>query len=141
MGPGPTQSTVIIDEWELNMEAKMKPTSTIDEHIAQFPIATQKKLLEIRELIRSLAPGATEAISYGIPTFKLNGNLVHFAGYINHIGFYPGSEAIEVFKKELAGYKTSKGTIQFPLDTPIPIDLIRRITEFRIQKNLAKPKR
>jgi uncharacterized protein YdhG (YjbR/CyaY superfamily) len=116
------------------MESKMKPTVTIDEHIAQFPVATQKKLYEIRELVRSLAPGAKEAISYGIPTFKLNGNLVHFAGYANHIGFYPGSEAIEVFKKELAGYKTSKGTIHFPLDQPLPLDLIKRITLFRVEK-------
>jgi uncharacterized protein YdhG (YjbR/CyaY superfamily) len=120
------------------MESKMKPTITIDEHIAQFPIATQQKLQAIRELVRSLAPRATEAISYGIPTFKLNGNLVHFAGYAKHIGFYPGSEAIEVFEKELAGYKTSKGTIQFPLDLPLPLDLIKRITQFRIEKNSKK---
>jgi uncharacterized protein YdhG (YjbR/CyaY superfamily) len=120
------------------MESKMKPTSTIDEHIAQFPEATQKKLQEIRELVRSLAPGATETISYGIPTFKLNGNLVHFAGYANHIGFYPGSEAIEVFKKELTKYKTSKGTVQFPLDQPLPLDLIKKITLFRIEKNSTK---
>ncbi len=120
------------------METKMKTTNTIDEHIAQFPITTQKKLQEIRELIRSLAPRATEAISYGIPTFKLSGNLVHFAGYANHIGFYPGSEAIEVFKKELAGFNTSKGTIQFPLDQPLPLELIRKITLFRIEKNSKK---
>lgn len=120
------------------MESKMKPTSTIDEHITQFPIATQKKLQEIRELVRSLAPGAIETISYGIPTFKLNGNLVHFAGYANHIGFYPGSEAIEVFKYELVGYKTSKGTVQFPLDRPLPLDLIRKITLFRVAKNSKK---
>jgi uncharacterized protein YdhG (YjbR/CyaY superfamily) len=120
------------------MESKMKPTATIDEHIAQFPIDTQKKVQEIRELVRSLAPEAKEAISYGIPTFKLNGNLVHFAGYANHIGFYPGSEAIEVFKEELTGYKTSKGTIQFPLDQPLPLDLVKRITLFRIEKNSKK---
>lgn len=120
------------------MDSKMKPAATIDEHIAQFPLATQKKLQEIRELVSSLAPGATEAISYGIPTFKLNGNLVHFAGYAKHIGFYPGAEAIEVFKKELSEYKTSKGTIQFPLDRPLPLDLIRKITLFRVEKNSKK---
>jgi uncharacterized protein YdhG (YjbR/CyaY superfamily) len=117
------------------MESKMNAFKTIDEHISQFPTDIQKKLQQIRELVHSLAPGATEAISYGIPTFKLNGNLVHFAGYPNHIGFYPGSEAIEVFKKELAGFKTSKGTIQFPLDQPLPMDLIKEITLFRIKMN------
>ena len=120
------------------MESTKKVTSTIDEHIAQFPEDIQKKLQQIRELVKSLAPGATETIAYGIPTFRLNGNLVYFAGYAQHIGFYPGSEAIEVFKQDLAGYKTSKGTIQFPLDQPLPLELIRKITLYRVQKNTKK---
>lgn len=120
------------------MDSKKKPAVTIDEHIAQFPLPTQKKLQEIRELVRSLAPEATESISYGIPTFKLNGNLVHFAGYANHIGFYPGAEAIEVFKNELMGFKTSKGTIQFAHDQPLPMELIKKITQFRVAKNTKK---
>jgi uncharacterized protein YdhG (YjbR/CyaY superfamily) len=100
--------------------------------------STQKKLQQIRELVKSLAPGATETIAYGIPTFRLNGNLVHFAGYAQHIGFYPGSEAIEVFNQDLTLYKTSKGTIQFPLDKPLPLELIRKITLYRVQKNSKK---
>jgi uncharacterized protein YdhG (YjbR/CyaY superfamily) len=120
------------------MESTKKGASTIDEHIAQFPVDTQKKLQQIRELIKSLAPGATETIAYGIPTFRLNGNLVHFAGYAQHIGFYPGSEAIEVFKQDLTAYKTSKGTIQFPLDQPLPMELIRKIILYRVQKNTKK---
>lgn len=120
------------------MESKMAAAKTIDEHIVQFPETTQKMLREIRALVHSLAPGAVETISYGIPTFKLNGNLVHFAGYASHIGFYPGAEAIEVFKKELEGFKTSKGTIRFPLDKPLPLDLITKITVFRVQKNQEK---
>ena len=120
------------------MESTKKGASTIDEHIAQFPAGTQQKLQQIRELVKSLAPGATETIAYGIPTFRLNGNLVHFAGYAQHIGLYPGSEAIEVFKQDLAGYKTSKGTIQFPLDQPLPLELIKKITQFRVAKNTKK---
>jgi uncharacterized protein YdhG (YjbR/CyaY superfamily) len=114
---------------------------TIDDHISQFPPETQLHLQKVRETIKAVAPEATETISYGIPTFKFHGNLVHFSGHAHHIGFYPGSEVVERFRDELDSYKTSKGTIQFPLDKPIPFDLIRRITEFRLDKNLNKVKK
>lgn len=126
-------------DWR-RMDIKKDAPKTIDENIAQFPAVTQILLQKVREVIRSVAPDAVEAISYGIPTYKLHGNLVHFAGYAHHIGFYPGSEAIEVFKEELKDYKTSKGTIQFPLDKPIPYDLVKRITEYRVQKS-QKPRK
>ena len=122
------------------MDKKMDAPKTIDEHIAQFPAETQNLLKQVREVIRLVAPDAVEAIAYGIPTYRLHGKLVHFAGYAHHIGFYPGSEAIEVFKEELISYKTSKGTIQFPLNKPIPLDLVRKITEYRVQKS-RKPRK
>jgi len=115
--------------------------TTIDEYIAYFPTEVRAILYKVRETIKSVAPAATEAISYGIPTFRLNGNLVHFAGYAHHIGFYPGGEGVEVFKNELSSYKTSKGTIQFPLDQPIPYELIKKITQFRVEKNSLKVKK
>jgi uncharacterized protein YdhG (YjbR/CyaY superfamily) len=106
--------------------------TTIDEYIAEFPPVTQKALQEMRALIKETAPGATETISYAIPTFDLNGrHLVHFAGYARHIGFYPTPSGIEAFEKELAPYETAKGSVQFPLGQPLPADLIRRIVEFR----------
>ena len=98
------------------MIARGEKYKTIDEYIAYFPVDVQKILQQVRETIKSVAPAATEAIAYGIPTFRLNGNLVHFAGYAHHIGFYPGAEGIEVFKNEFSMYKVSKGTVQFPLD-------------------------
>ncbi len=122
------------------METKKLAAKTIDEHIHTFAPETQAILEKVRQTIKSVAPQATEAISYGIPTFRLNGNLVHFAGYAHHVGFYPGSEAIEVFREEIKGYKTSKGTIQFPFDKPIPYDLIKKITEFRVKQSLQKKK-
>lgn len=115
--------------------------NTIDEYIAYFPVEIQIILKQVRETITSVAPTATEVISYGIPTFRLNGNLVHFAGYAHHIGFYPGGEGIEVFKDELTSYKTSRGTVQFPLDKPIPYELIKKITLFRVERNLSKGKK
>lgn len=115
---------------------KMTPAKNIDDHIALFPASTQVLLKQIRVTIKKAATDAEEAISYGIPTFKLNGNLVHFAGYKNHIGFYPGAAGIEAFKKELSAYKTSKGAIQFPLDKKPPLTLIRKIVQFRVKQNL-----
>lgn len=112
----------------------------IDEYIAGFPKDVQKKLEEMRATIRKSAPEAEEAISYAIPTFKLNGNLVHFAGYKNHIGFYPAPRGIEAFKKELAAYEGGKGTVQFPLDQPLPLTLISKIVKFRVKENLEKGK-
>lgn len=115
--------------------------STIDEYIETFPEEIQKKLREIRQTIHETAPEATEAISYQMPTFKLNGNLVHFSGYAHHIGFYPIPTGMEAFKNELSHYKTGKGSVQFPLDQPLPLDLIRRIVEFRVKENLAAKKK
>ena len=114
---------------------KKKNYETIDEYIAQFPENIRQILNKLRQTIKEMAPEAEEAIRYGIPTFRLNGNLVHFAAYKNHIGFYPASEAIEVFKKDLVKYKTSKGAIQFPIDKPIPLGLVKRIVIFRVERN------
>ncbi|MCB9431339.1 MAG: DUF1801 domain-containing protein [Ardenticatenaceae bacterium] len=111
---------------------------TIDDYIADFPPAVQEILQTIRATVREAAPEATEAISYQMPTFKLHGNLVHFAGYKNHIGFYPVPTGIEAFKEELSVYKQGKGSVQFPLDQPMPYDLIRRIVAFRVAENVAK---
>ncbi|MDX5297916.1 MAG: DUF1801 domain-containing protein [Gammaproteobacteria bacterium] len=115
-----------------------KKYTTIDEYIADFPEDVQAILHEMRRTIRAAAPDATEAISYQMPTFKLNGNLVHFAAYPHHIGFYPAPSGIEAFRAALAPYKVSKGAIQFPLDQPIPYDLVSRITAYRVAENMAK---
>jgi uncharacterized protein YdhG (YjbR/CyaY superfamily) len=115
-----------------------KKIDAIDEYIANFPEDVQNLLQEVRKVIQSTAPEAVEAISYGIPTFKLEGNLVHFGGFKDHIGFYPAPRGLEKFKEELSGYEGSKGTVKFPLDKPIPYDLIRKITAFRVQDNLEK---
>ena len=113
--------------------------NSIDEYIAGFPPGTQKALEELRALIKACAPGAVETISYAIPTFDLNGkHLVHFAGYARHVGFYPIPSGLEAFKEDLAPYKRGKGSVQFPLDQPLPTDLIRRIVEFRVAENLAR---
>lgn len=110
----------------------------IDEYIATFPENVQKILYKLREIIRESAPEAEEAISYGMPTFKLNGNLVHFAAYKNHIGFYPIPSAIIAFKEELSSYKQAKGSVQFPIDETIPFDIVKRIVEFRVKENNAR---
>ena len=116
--------------------ATRSTAGTIDEYIAAFPVDTQKVLAELRALIKAAAPGATESISYAIPTFDLNGrHLVHFAGYARHIGFYPIASGTEAFKEELKSFKQGKGSAQFPLDQPLPRDLIRRIVEFRVREN------
>jgi uncharacterized protein YdhG (YjbR/CyaY superfamily) len=114
-----------------------KPT-TIDEYIAGFPSEVQPLLEKVRAAIRKAAPDAEEAISYQMPTFKLHGNMIHFAGYDHHIGLYPGSRPIEEFKAELSKYKTSKGTVQLSLDKPIPVGLITRITKFCVKRNLER---
>lgn len=120
---------------------KGEPAKNIDEYIAAYPADVQELLQTMRTTIQEAAPDATEAITYAIPTFKLNGNLVHFAGYKNHIGFYPAPMGIEAFKEETAQYEAGKGTLQFPLDKPLPLDLITRIVKFRVDKNLSKPKK
>lgn len=117
-----------------------KNVKDINTYMVDFPEEIQYMLQDIRETIAKAAPNAVEAISYGIPTFRLGGNLVHFAGYKNHIGFYPGAAAIEDFKKELSAYNLSKGTVQFPLDKKLPLALIARIVKYRVKQNLEKAK-
>ena len=115
--------------------------TTIDEYIKTFPKDIRKILETVRQTIKYAAPKAVEAISYQIPTFKLNGNLVHFAAFKNHVGFYPGSKAIEIFQKELTKYKSSKGAVQFPIDKPMPLSLIQKIVKHRVKENSAKTKK
>lgn len=118
--------------------ASGKKFETIDEYISVFPVNVQDILEKLRKVIRESAPEAEETISYGMPTFKLNGNLVHFAAYKNHIGFYPTPSGIEAFKKEISQYKSAKGSVQFPIDKPIPLDLVKKIVIFRVKENLTK---
>jgi uncharacterized protein YdhG (YjbR/CyaY superfamily) len=110
----------------------------IDEYIANYPVNIQLKLEELRNVIKKAAPGAEEKISYNMPAFELKGILVYFAAHKNHIGFYPTSSPIRVFKEELEEYKWSKGAIRFPLDKPLPISLISRIVTFRVKENQEK---
>jgi uncharacterized protein YdhG (YjbR/CyaY superfamily) len=117
---------------------KAKQPTTIDEYIADFPPYVQPLLEKVRTTIRKAAPKAEETIKYQIPTFVLNGNLIHFAGWNSHIGLYPGAKPVEVFKDELAKYEISKGTVKFPLDKPIPYGLIGKITKFCVKRNLEK---
>ena len=111
---------------------------TIDEYIANFPKDVQVILGELRATIRAAAPDADETISYRMPTFRLAGNLVHFAAYQNHIGFYPTPSGIENFKSELSIYESAKGSVKFPIDQPLPLDLISKIVSFRVIENLEK---
>ena len=111
---------------------------TIDEYINTFPEDVRHILNELRQTIKEVAPEAEETINYQIPTFTLNGNLVHFAAFPNHIGFYPTPSGMEAFKEELSVYKGAKGSVQFPIDEPLPLPLIRRIVEYRVKENLAK---
>jgi len=113
-------------------------SKNIDEYIGRYPEKVQAILQRIRATIKKVAPDATEAISYQIPTFKLGGNLVHFAAFTNHISFFPASSGVAKFSKELEAYETSKGTIRFPLDKPIPYGLISRITKFRVKEVMEK---
>jgi uncharacterized protein YdhG (YjbR/CyaY superfamily) len=112
--------------------------TTIDAYIRSFPPEVQSVLEKIRQTIHKAAPQAAETISYRMPAFKLNGVLVYFAAYKKHIGFYPTGSGIENFKTELASFVTSKGTVQFPLDKPVPFDLVAKIVAFRVRENLAK---
>ena len=115
-----------------------KPAS-INEYIASFPEDIQKVLEQVRETISQAAPEAGETINYGIPTFTLNGNLVHFAAFKNHIGFYALPTGHEAFAEELSNYKQGKGSVQFPLDSPMPLELITSIVQFRVKEQQAKP--
>lgn len=115
-----------------------KNIANIDEYIAQFTEDIQEKLKLIRHIIRAVEPELIEKISYQMPTFYLNGNLVHFAAYKKHIGFYPTPSGVAAFEKELRAYKTSKGAIQFPIDQPLPVELIEAIVRFRVDENKNK---
>src|SRR5689334_14558589 len=108
---------------------------SIDEYIAGFPADIQARLEAVRAAIRAAAPEAQERISYQMPTFALHGNLVHFAAFKNHIGFYPGSNGIAAFQAELGEYEWNKGTIRFPLDKPLPLELVTKIVRFRVVEN------
>jgi len=114
--------------------------NNIDEYIGTFPQEIQTLLEQVRTTIRQAAPEAEEAIKYAMPTFVFNGNLVHFAAFKNHIGFYPVPSGIEAFKKELSVYKGAKGSVQFPLDQAMPLELITKIVKFRMEENLLKAK-
>ncbi|MCB0213155.1 MAG: DUF1801 domain-containing protein [Anaerolineae bacterium] len=122
------------------MKTDRPAPKTIDDYIAGFPEDIQVLLEKIRLTIREAAPEAEEAISYQMPTFKLKGNLVHFGAYAKHIGLYPAPTGIEQFKEELSAYASGKGSIKFPLNEPIPFELISKIVAFRVKENLAKGK-
>lgn len=120
------------------MDNPQKKFVSIDEYIAEFPEDVQQRLEELRGVIKAAAPAATEKISYQMPTFALKGNLVHFAAYKKHIGFYPAPSGIEAFRDELSVYQLSKGAIRFPLDQPLPLDLIEKIVRYRVAENLNR---
>lgn len=115
-----------------------RPPQDMDEYISGFPQEVQVKLEKLRAAIRAAAPEASEKISYQMPTFALEGNLVHFAAYKKHIGFYPAPSGIDKFKAALSAYKGAKGSVQFPLDKPIPYELVQAIVAYRVQENLEK---
>jgi len=119
----------------------MEKVNSIDDYIKSFPPGIQKLLQQVRTSIQKAAPDAEETIKYAMPTFTLNGNLVHFAAFKNHIGLYPTPNGIEAFKKELSVYKGAKGSVQFPLDQPMPLELIGKIVKYRVTENMAKAKK
>jgi len=123
------------------MTIKKTTANTVDEYIALFPKDVQEILEKVRTTIRNVAPDAKETINYGIPTFTLNGNLVHYAAFNNHIGFYPTPSGIDKYKNELSAYDGAKGSVKFPLDKPIPYALITEIVTFRVKENLEKTNR
>lgn len=112
--------------------------TSVDEYIAMFSLTTQRKLQTIRKAIRDAAPGAEEVISYNMPAYRLIGILVYFAGYERHIGFYPTASGIAHFARELSGYKSAKGSVQFPLAEPVPVELVQEIVRFRVRENALK---
>jgi uncharacterized protein YdhG (YjbR/CyaY superfamily) len=120
------------------MKTAQVPPRNIDEYIAGFPPDVQRVLEQIRATIREAAPAAEEAIKYQIPTFVLNENLVHFAAFKSHVGFYPTPSGIEKFKDELSTYEGAKGSVRFPIDKPMPLRLIRKIVAFRVKEVRAK---
>ena len=120
------------------MENNQNGHGSMDEYIRSFPEATQKILEELRRTIKAAAPEAEEKISYQMPAFALKGILVYFAAWKNHIGFYPTSSGVQAFKQELSVYEFSKGSVKFPIDQPLPLELISRIVKFRVAENLKK---
>lgn len=122
------------------MEENKTTVKSIDEYISQFPLEIQEILKTLRKVIKDAAPDAEEKISWQMPTFVLHGNLVHFAAHKNHIGFYPSPSGIEAFKQELSEYKGAKGSVQFPLNKPLPYEIIRKIVKFRVDENTTRAK-
>ena len=120
------------------MKSTAAAPSTIDEYIGTFPPDVRRKLSDLRATIRRAAPDAVEKISYRMPTFFQRKNLVHFAAYEHHIGFYPTASGIAAFKDDLKTYNSSKGAVQFPIDEPLPLKLVTRIVKFRVGENEAK---
>lgn len=122
---------------EIQEEKEMENTKIdkVEDYIASFPEDIQELLKELREAVRETAPEAMEKISYGMPTFAMDGNIIHFAAFKNHIGLYPGADGVAAFQDELKPYKTSKGTIQFSLDQPLPMNLIKRIVNYKVEEN------
>jgi len=120
------------------VESNISGPASIDEYIANFPAEVQKKLEDLRAVIKAAAPEAQEKIGYQMPTFTLKGNLVHFAAYKNHIGFYPTPSGIQAYREELSVYEGAKGSIRFPIDQPLPFELISKIVKFRVTENLQK---
>lgn len=117
------------------MATRIAPAASVDEYITGFPSKTQSLLMQLRETIKTTAPNAEEMISYGIAGYKYHGMLVYFAGYTNHVSIYPAPRTAAEFRKELTAYKGGKGTVQFPLDKPLPLDLVKRIVKYRIKIN------
>lgn len=122
----------------MSMKGPKKRYKTIDEYIDDFPKDIQGILKALRQAIRESAPKAEETISYQMPAFRLNGILVYFAAFRDHISFFPTSSGVAAFKKELSQYEISKGTIRFPLDKPIPLDLVKEIVKYRVKENMSK---
>ncbi len=122
------------------MDTNERTSDTVEQYIAGFPPDVQHILQTIRAIIKEEAPDSTERIAYGMPTYTMDKNLIHFAGYAKHIGVYPTPTGIEAFKDELSAYKNAKGSVQFPLSLPIPYELIRRITRYRVEEQAKKSK-
>ena len=122
------------------MEATSTKFKTVDEYFSAFPPSTRKILQEVRRTIKQAAPQAEELISYNMPAFKWHGTLVYYAAYKKHIGFYPMPSALKAFQKEIAKYENSKGAVQFPIDQPMPVDLITKMVKFRVKENEQKEK-
>jgi uncharacterized protein YdhG (YjbR/CyaY superfamily) len=120
------------------MKSGMAAAQNIDSYIAEFPTKVQRSLKKLRKLIKQIVPTATEDIKYGMPTFVLQGNLVHFAAYQHHIGFYPTPDVITHFENQLSSYQTSKGAIQFPINEPLPFELIEKMVNYRLKIHQQK---